>query len=155
MDPIREDVAHGAGACRTQDVYWLADDQILYTPGSPDDAWVEIPFKVETKEPRRLVVRGTRAPDYGIYQAYLNGVKIGDPMNGYAEKPSDWEWHLLDFLPEPGEYTLRLECIGNDRRSTGYFLGVESARLRERRPRVAEMGWDKDKDWREAPILYR
>jgi hypothetical protein len=27
-------------------------------------------------------------------------------------------------------------------------------RLRERRPRVAEMGHDKDKDWRKNPQLY-
>ncbi len=65
-----------------------------------------------------------------------------------------WEWHLLDFWPEPGEYTLRLECIGKNPKSTGYFLGVESVRLRERRPRVKDWAQDKDKDWREGPILY-
>ncbi len=153
--PVTDAVAHGDGACRMQDVHWLEGDQILYQPESAENAWVEIPFTVEKKEPRRLVVRGTRAPDYGVYQAYLNGVRIGDRMNGYAEDVSDWEWHLLDFWPEPGEYTLRLECVGSDRRSTGLFLGIESLRLRERRPRVAEWGWDKDKDWRADPMLYR
>ena len=35
--------------------------------------------------------------------------------------------------------------------SEGYYCGIESVRLRERRPRVTEMGHDKDKDWRKEP----
>jgi hypothetical protein len=31
---------------------------------------------------------------------------------------------------------------------------LESVRLRERRPRVREMAWDRDKDWRTEPIYY-
>jgi hypothetical protein len=65
------------------------------------------------------------------------------------------EFHLLDFWPEPGDYTLRLECVGKHPASQGYFLGLESVRLRERRPRVAEYGHDRDRDWRTNPILYR
>ncbi len=60
----------------------------------------------------------------------------------------------MDFWPEPGDYTLRLECVGKDRDSSGYFLGIESVRLRERRPRVKDWAQDKDKDW-PRPILYR
>jgi hypothetical protein len=59
---------------------------------------------------------------------------------------SDWEWHLLDFWPDPGEYTLRLECVGKNPKSTGHFLGIESVRLRQRRPRVKQWARDKDKD---------
>ena len=36
----------------------------------------------------------------------------------------------------------------------GYACGVASVRLLERRPRVAEYGHDRDKDWRKAPVLY-
>jgi hypothetical protein len=65
------------------------------------------------------------------------------------------EVHLLDFWPEPGSYTLRLECTGKNPQSSGYFLGIESVRLRERRPRVAVHGHDRDKDWKKTPELYR
>jgi hypothetical protein len=44
------------------------------------------------------------------------------------------EIHLLDFWPEPGKYTLRLECVGKKPLSAGYYAGLESVRLRERRP---------------------
>jgi hypothetical protein len=35
------------------------------------------------------------------------------------------EFHLLDFWPEPGPYTLRRECVGKNRRSDGHFLEKE------------------------------
>jgi hypothetical protein len=34
------------------------------------------------------------------------------------------------------------------------MLGIESVRLRERRPRVTGFAFDKDKDWKTNPILY-
>ena len=64
------------------------------------------------------------------------------------------EVHLLDFWPDPGKYTLRLECVGKNPASTGHYLGLESVRLRERRPRVKAYRHDADKDWRKEPILY-
>jgi hypothetical protein len=76
-------------------------------------------------------------------------------MDFFSEKTVDHEVHLLDFWPDPGTYTLRLECVGKNPRSEGYYCGLESVRLRERRPRVADYGHDRDKDWREKPTLHR
>ena len=39
--------------------------------------------------------------------------------------------------------------------ATHDYLGMESVRLRERRPRVAEWAHDRDKDWKKKPELYR
>ena len=75
-------------------------------------------------------------------------MKIGGPVDLYLATTGEWETHLLDFWPEPGEYTLRLECVGKNPASQGYYMGIESVRLRERRPRVKEMGFEKDLDWR-------
>ena len=60
----------------------------------------------------------------------------------------------MDFWPEPGEYNLRLECVGKNDNSSGHAIGVNSVRLRERRPRVQAFGYDKDRDWRKEQILY-
>ncbi len=151
-----DDSQHGIGTVRVQDnLSFYPDGQLFYLPREQEDAWIEVPFRVERKEPRRLLLKVTRAPDYGRYQAYLNGVKIGSPMDLYAETVIPWEIHLLDFWSDPGSYTLRLECVGKNPHSTGYFLGIHSACLRERRPRVEEWAHDKDNDWRVNPILYR
>jgi hypothetical protein len=153
--PYADDAHHGAGPCAVQkNLDFYPQGQLLYKPAQAEGAWVEIPFEVKDRRPRRLLAAITRADDYGIYQASLNGVKIGPPMDAYSDRVLDWEWHLLDFWPEPGQYTLRLECTGKSPRSTGYFLGVESVRLRERRPRVEQFGHEKDLDWRANPVLH-
>ena len=96
----------------------------------------------------------TRSYDYGKYQAYLDGIKLGGVMDLYGSGISTREYHLLDFWPDPGKYKLRLECIGKNPISGSYYLGIESVRLRQRRPRVSQYHHDIDKDWRKNPILY-
>ncbi len=146
----------GDGAVSVQELPYLYDnEQLLYHPGSSHNAWVEIPFTVETKEPYRLLLVMTSGPDYGIYRAYLDGVRLGDEIDLYSEDIQSQECHLLDFWPEPGEYTLRLECIGKNPKSSGYYCGIESLRLRQRRPRVKDWAHEKDLDWRQEPKLHR
>jgi hypothetical protein len=147
---------HGSGSARPQslpDLY--AEPQLLYKPESAEDAWLEIHVEVAKKEPLRLLINATLAPDFGRYQATLDGVKLGEPMDFFSPDIKSREFHLLDFWPEPGKYTLRLSCVGKKASSEGHYLGIESVRLRERRPRVQTMGHDKDKDWRRNPVLYR
>jgi hypothetical protein len=146
---------HGAGRATTQQLDLYPDKQMLYMPAESDGAWIEIPFTVEKKEPLRLLVKLTKSYDFGRYQACLNGVKLGGVADFYSPKIASEELHLLDFWPDPGMHTLRLECVGKHPLSQGYYAGIESVRLRARRPRVAEYGHDKEKDWREKPMLYQ
>ncbi len=97
----------------------------------------------------------TKSYDFGRYQAFLNSTKLGDVIDLYSSKVVNEEVHLLDFWPDAGLYTLRLKCVGKNQASTGYYCGLESVRLRERRPRVAEYAHDKAKDWRKSPMLYQ
>jgi hypothetical protein len=145
---------HGVGDVTKQQLDLFDGEQLLYMPKEQAGAWLEIPFEVTKKEPLRLLINMAKAVDFGKYQAYLNGVKLGDPIDLYDAGVVGWEAHLLDFWPEPGKYTLRLECVGKNPAAQGYYLGIESLRLRERRPRVTELGFDKDKDWKKNPILY-
>ena len=146
---------HGIGNVIAQRLDLYDTPQLLYRPQSAEGAFIEIPFSITKKEPLRLLINGTTSYDFGKYQAFLNGVKIGEIMDFYSDTVQNKEFHLLDFWPDVGEYTLRLECVGKNKMSDGFFLGIESVRLRERRPHVYEYGHDKDKDWRKNPILYR
>ena len=134
---------HGVGEVTPQQLDFYDGPQLLYKPKEAGGAWLEVPFEVKRKEPLRLLLNLTKAPDFGQYQALLNGVKLGAPMDGYNAKVVNEEFHLLDIWPEPGTYTLRLECVGKNQQSTGYYLGLESVRLRERRPRVSAYGFKK------------
>ena len=146
---------HGQGNATKQNLQIYSNGHLLYTPQKKEKAWIEIPFEINEKKPQRLVLVMTRSYDFGKYQAYLDGIKLGDVMDLYSEEIKSQEFHLLDFWPEQGKYILRLECVGKNPKSTGYYLGIESVRLRQRRPRVYEYGHDKNKDWRKKPILYK
>ena len=152
---FKADQYHGAGSVVTQLLDLYPGDQLLYKPAQADGAWLEIPFEVKKNEPLRLLLNMTKASDFGRYQAFLDGVKLGGVMDFFNSKVVSEEFHLLDFWPEAGKHTLRLECIGKNAQSEGYYCGIESVRLRERRPRVTEMGHDKDKEWKKEPKLYR
>jgi hypothetical protein len=146
---------HGIGPVAVQELLGYPRGHVLYKPADAEGAWLEIPFEVEVKEPVRLLLNATRSYDFGQYRVTLNGVELGGALDFYSEETESREFHLLDFWPDPGAYVLRLECVGRNQRSTGHWLGVESVRLRERRPRVAEWAHDREKDWREGPVLYR
>lgn len=146
---------HGRGTVVRQQLDLYNGPQLLYRPESASGAWLEVHFDVKKKEPLRLLLNMTTSYDFGRYQAYLDGVKLRGPMDFYSAKVENREFHLLDFWPAPGHYTLRLKCVGKNPLSQGYYCGIESVRLRERRPRVAKYGFDKDKDWRKHPVLYQ
>jgi hypothetical protein len=145
---------HGAGEVTVQSLEFYDGPQLLYMAKETNGAWLEVPFEVKQKEPLRLLLNMTKGPDFGQYQAFLNGVKLGQTMDFYNAKVVNEEFHLLDFWPDPGKYTLRLECVGQNHQSSGFYAGIESVRLRERRPRVAQYGFEKDSDWRKEPKLY-
>jgi hypothetical protein len=147
---------HGPGEAKEELLGTLyKQPQMRYVPvGAGEEGWVEIPLEVKVKEPLRLLVNCTRGPASGRYQAFLDGIKVGKPMDLYSDRVDSFEFHLLDFWPEPGTYALRLKCIGKNFKSEGCGLGLESARLRERRPRVAQYAHDRDKDWRKSPMVF-
>ncbi|MBT7093851.1 MAG: hypothetical protein HN936_11425, partial [Bacteroidetes bacterium] len=74
--------------------------------------------------------------------------------NLYDPDVRDWEHHLLDFWPEPGDYVIELRLVGQDLRSSDDILGIESVRLRKRHQRVFDFGYDKNNDWKTNPVLY-
>ncbi len=149
-----KDVKHGIGGVENQRLDLYEEPHFLYMPKEQSNAWIEIPITVTKKEPLRLLLNMTTSYDFGKYQASLNGIKLGGVMDFYSKDVANKEFHLLDFWPDPGTYTLRLECVGRNTQSQGVFLGIESVRLRERRPRVFDMGFDREKDWRKGPKLY-
>ena len=145
---------HGEGPAATQSLEIYSGPQLLYRPAAAAGAWLEIPFTVTNRQPFRLLLNATKSYDFGQYQAFLNGVKLGAPFDLYSPKVANQEIHLLDFWPEPGPYKLRLECVGKNYQSGGYYCGLESVRLRERRPRVTAYAHERDRDWRKEPKLY-
>jgi hypothetical protein len=146
---------HGNGTAQEQKLSLYEKPQLLYKPSAQDGAWLEVPFTITNKEPLRLLINATKSYDFGQYRILLDGTEIEARTDFYSSELKSEEVHLLDFWPEHGPHTLRFECIGKNAQSSGCFLGLESVRLRERRPRVAGYGFDRDLDWRRERKLYR
>jgi hypothetical protein len=152
---VTDPAHHVRGTASAQDLDIYPDGpQLFFRPESPDDSWVEIPFEVAASEPLRLLIQATKSYDFGRFQPSLDGVPLGDPIDLYSPEITSQEFHLLDFWPEPGRHVLRLQGEGKNPASSGYCLGLESVRLRERRPRVAEYAHERDRDWRKDPVLH-
>jgi len=115
---------------------------------------IDLAFEIGDKEPLRLLFNAALGPNLGIYRVSLDGVALGKEVDLYSPKVEAREFHFLDFWPEPGTYVFTLTCVGKNHLSSGSGLMIESVRLRERRPRVKDMGWDQDNDWRTNPIYY-
>ena len=62
---------HGEGKVSPQQLDLYDQPQLLYQPASEKDAWVEIPFRVDKKEPLRLLLNATKSYDFGRYRAEL------------------------------------------------------------------------------------
>jgi hypothetical protein len=152
---VTDPAHHARGTASAQELDIYPDGpQLFYRPESPDDSWVEIPFEVAASEPLRLLIHATKSYDFGRFQPLLDGVPLGRPIDLYSSEITSQEYHLLDFWPEPGRHVLRLQGEGKNPASSGYCLGLESVRLRERRPRVAEYAHERDRDWRKDPVLH-
>src|SRR5208282_4070586 len=77
---------HGPGEAVKQDLdVYPGGPQVLYKPEAAEGAWMEIPIDVAKREPLRLLLNMTTSYDFGKYQAFLDGVKLGDVMDLYSK----------------------------------------------------------------------
>jgi hypothetical protein len=57
---------------------------------------------------------------------------VGDLIDFYSVNIDVREQDLGDRELTPGRHVIRLECVGHNPASSGYKLGVDSVRLRQR-----------------------
>lgn len=121
---------------------WTGEGQILFLP-SDEKPSLELDFTVDKEELRGLVLRFTKAPDYGIYRIFLDGkdvTKLEDypdwsskgAMDFYDEGIEVKDYYLGSYVLAPGKHTFRFACVGKNPFSKGKLLGLDSVRLRER-----------------------
>jgi TonB family protein len=96
---------------------------------------LELGFDVQASGKYRLKLRLTKANDYGIEQCYLDGRKLGDPMDLYnglstegnshavtATGPLDMGSHVL----KPGQHKLEFRIVGtNPKAVRSYMFGID------------------------------
>ncbi len=121
---------------------WTGDGQLFFQPAG-ERGVLEADFNVEKPEYRALVLRMTRAADYGIYRIFLDGKEITsnkdlagalkpEPFDLYRAGMDVGDYYLGSQTLAAGKHTLRFECVGRNPLSSGTALGLDSVRLRER-----------------------
>ena len=120
-----------AGNARPQDMFafgnkWSGETHLWWTDAKPGDKLM-LAVPVGQSAPYRLKMQLTKAIDYGIVQLYLNGEKLGEPIDLYNNGviPTgvlDMGIHELDR----GEHKLTVEITGaNQKAVKKYMFGLD------------------------------
>ncbi|HEC03348.1 MAG TPA: DUF2961 domain-containing protein, partial [Phycisphaerales bacterium] len=111
---------------------WSGETHLWWTGAKPDDM-LDLEVPVRKSGTYRLKVQLTKARDYGIVQLYLDGEKLGQPIdlfnNGVVPTGVlDMGVHELDA----GRHTLRIRIVGaNEKAVKGYMFGLDYLKLEE------------------------
>jgi len=130
-------LAKTAGSTSIQDMYgfgpdWSGDAHLWWVQGKPG-ATLDLAVSVDKTAKYRLQMQLTKAVDYGIVQLYLDGKKLGKPIdlfnNGViATGALDMGIHKLD----KGEHKLRVEIVGaNEKAVKSYMFGLDYIKLQD------------------------
>jgi hypothetical protein len=128
------------GKAEFQEGYdWTGGGQLLFRPSS-DRPVLELEFDIEKEDYRGLVLRFTKAGDYGIYRILLDGKNVADiekkdwlrSVDFYSEMLTVSDVYVGSLRLAKGKHVLRLEGVGRNPLSKGGLLGLDSVRLRER-----------------------
>ncbi len=109
---------------------WSNEAHLWWTDAKPGNV-LELAVPVAKAGSYRLKMQLTKAIDYGIVQLYLDGKKLGDPIDLFndgviATGALDMGTHDLS----QGRHTLKVEIIGaNDKAVKSYMFGLDYVKL--------------------------
>lgn len=90
--------------------------------------FLEIEIPAPDKFPRKLTLRATQAPDFGILSFKVNDKPVAEKFDGHAPdvRPGK-ELELGTFTPRDGKYLLRVQLDGTNPAATGsrFYLGLD------------------------------
>jgi len=130
-------LAKTAGNATQQDMSgfgpdWSEEAQLWWTDAKPGDT-LDLAVPVEKSAAYKLKMQLTKAIDYGIVQLYLDGKKLGKPIDLYNDGviPTG----VLDMgicELDKGEHKLRIEIVGaNEKAVKAYMFGIDYLLLEE------------------------
>lgn len=114
---------------------WTGAGQLFFNNEAGVGSWVEFAFDGGERRPRRLIVPVTHSNDFGVYRVTLDGKPVAglpEPVDFYSPKIEVREHSLGDLDLAAGLHTIRFECTGRNSASTGWKLGIDSVRFRDR-----------------------
>jgi hypothetical protein len=110
---------------------WTNDNQLWWTDAKPG-AKLVIAMPVRKKGKYELSVSLTKAPDYAVVQFYVNGQKVGEPVDLFHESVVRGKPMKLGTIELPaGENKLTVEIVGaNEQAEKFYMVGIDGFDLK-------------------------
>jgi len=108
---------------------WSNNVQLWWVEGKPGDK-LDLTLQVKEAGKYELKTQLTKAPDYGIAQFYIDGAKIGSPIdlfNAAVIPTGEISLGTLDLAK--GKRTISVEITGKNEKSAGYLIGIDYFKL--------------------------
>lgn len=124
-------VLQHTGDVHKQDIAGCSNEKHLWWIHAKPGDRLEAEFDAPAAGPQRVLAHFVKAADYGIVQVYVNGVKLGTPIDLYNENVavSD-ELYLGTADLNAGANTLTLEIVGANKQAVQQFMvGLDYIRL--------------------------
>jgi hypothetical protein len=114
---------------------WENNRQLWWTGAKPGDK-LKVGFGVKSPGKYRVNLGLTKARDYGIVQFYLDGKKVGTPIDLYNDPDVvSTAATLGEHELKAGGHTLTVEIVGaNDKAVKGYMFGIASIEYEPAKP---------------------
>ncbi len=108
---------------------WSGDAHLWWTNAKPGDK-LDLALPVSKTGRYTLKMVMTKAADYGIVQIYLDGAKLGGPVDLYHDGvvPTG-VLSLGTFDLTSGDHKLTAEIVGKNEKSSGFLFGLDYVKL--------------------------
>ncbi len=109
---------------------WSNDAHLWWIEAKPGDK-LDLAIPVQRTGKYQITMQFTKAPDYGIAQLYLDGEKLGEPLDLYHPSVIPTGAMVMGTRAlASGEHKLTVEILGaNDKAVKSYMFGLDYVKL--------------------------
>ena len=106
---------------------WSGDTQLIWMCR---EKGLEMTLTFKSAAAKGLRIGLTKAPDYGSFELYLDGVKLGKVIDLYDPKVMRAPDNVFGKVKiSPGSHTLKIKCVGKSDQSKSFLFGMDYIEL--------------------------
>ncbi len=106
---------------------WSGDTQLIWMCR---EKGLEMTLTFESAAAKGLRIGLTKATDYGTFELYLDGVKLGEAIDLYDSKVMRAADNVFGKTKiSPGSHTLKIKCVGKNDQSKSFLFGMDYIEL--------------------------
>ena len=110
---------------------WSENSQLWWTGGSEG---ATLKYQIYLPESGMFDVSGafTVAGDYGIFELYIDGVKVGEAFDGYNNGVARKQVSFGAVELESGYHEVTFKIVGKNEKAIGYMVGIDYVDIKKK-----------------------